>query len=237
MVLQCAKNEKSRFPASVEASARRGRISHHVGLTARRSPVYTRLKSQCGRSREARASCTCGPIDGIGTEGEISSTSCYNNTMSSSTTVPIQIVARSPKVYRAMKREPIDNLPVIGFTSSSELGARPGVDITVDPVGNVVLDKSGMSVSPEWRKLEFTRIPKRLRHIVPGATGANSTSCFTIGNGPFQRAVVSDGLELIPDEGQVPVSHGVIAPTRVVLLAQYQSDIENTRAAWQIDET
>lgn len=152
--------------------------------------------------------------------------------MSSTTAAPSQ----RPKVYRAMKRDLADNLPVVGSTSSSELGARPGVDITVDAAGNVVLDDSGMSVAPGWRDLDFTRIPGRLRHIVPGATGANGSSCYTMGDGPFQNGVVARGLQLIPDQGQAPVTHGVIAPTQVVPLAGYQTDLENTRAAWQIDE-
>ena len=97
--------------------------------------------------------------------------------MSSTTAPPTQ----PPKVYRAMRRDTADNLPIVGATSSSELGARPGIDITVDSAGNAVLDASGMSVAPGWRDLPFTRIPKRLQHIVPGATGANSTSCFTMG--------------------------------------------------------
>ena len=88
--------------------------------------------------------------------------------MSSTTAPPTQ----PPKVYRAMKRNPADNLPVVGATSSSELGARSGVDISVDAAGNVVRDGTGMSVSAAWRNL-----------------------------------------------------------------AQYQTDLENTRAAWQIDET
>jgi hypothetical protein len=134
-----------------------------------------------------------------------------------------------------MRRDPADNLPVVGSNSSSELGARPGVDITIDPAGNVVLDASGMSVAPGWRNLKITRIPKRLRHIVPGAKGPNSTTCFTMGVGPFQNGIVANGLELIPDQGQAPV-HGVIAPVQVVPLAQYQTDLQNTRAAWQIDE-
>jgi hypothetical protein len=136
-----------------------------------------------------------------------------------------------------MKRDLVDNLPIAGSTSSSELGARPGIDITVDVAGNVVLDATGMSVAPRWRDLHFTRLPKRLRHIVPGATGANSTSCFTMGIGPFQNGVVANGLELIPDQGQAPVIHGVIAPVQVVPLAQYETDLANTRADWQIDET
>ena len=131
----------------------------------------------------------------------------------------------------------MDGLPVVGSTSSSELGVRSGIDITIDEMGNVVLDGSGMSVAPGWRDLDFTRIPKRLGHIVPGARGANSMSCYVMGVGLFQNGIFANGLELIPDEGPATVTHGVVAPVQAVLFAQYQTDLENTRAAWQIDET
>jgi hypothetical protein len=136
-----------------------------------------------------------------------------------------------------MKRDPVDGLPALGTTSSSELGVRPGVDITVDGAGYVVLDASGMSVAPNWRDLIPSRIPRRLRHIVPGARGPNNTSCYTLGAGPFQRGGIATGLELIPDQGPAPVRHGVIAPVQVVSLIAYQADLGNTRAAWEIDES
>lgn len=135
-----------------------------------------------------------------------------------------------------MKSDPEDQLPVVGAASSAELGARPGIDITVDAVGNVVLDAGGMSVAPRWQDLPFPRILKRLRHIVPGATGANSAACFSLGVGPFQRGIIAHGLELIPDQGQDAARHGVIAPVEVVSLDRYQTDLAKTRADWRIDE-
>lgn len=135
-----------------------------------------------------------------------------------------------------MRLDPADNLPVVGSMSSSELGARSGIDITVDAAGSVVLDASGMSVAPAWRDLDFTRIPKRLKHLVPGAAGSNTTHCFTMGIGPFQNGMVAKGLELIPDQGPARITHGVIAPVQIVALAQYQADLASTRANWQIDE-
>jgi hypothetical protein len=150
-------------------------------------------------------------------------------------TLPPTRPAEAPKVYRAMRRDLTDDLPVVGSSSSAELGARSGMDITVH-AGNVVLDGGGMSVAPDWRKLPFTRIPRRLRSIVPGATGANNTSCFTMGIGSFQRGVIAKGLELIPDQGQGPITHGVVAPIEVISLLEYQTNLENTRAAWRIDE-
>src|SRR5262249_33944146 len=100
--------------------------------------------------------------------------------MSSPTVAAGSTPVEPPKCYGAMRRDPADNLPVVGTTSSSELGASPGVDITVDGAGNVVLDASGMSVSPGWRDLAPSRIPKRLRHIIPGAKGTNDLSCYTL---------------------------------------------------------
>lgn len=58
-----------------------------------------------------------------------------------------------------------------------------------------------------------------------------------LGDGPFQRGIIASGLELIPDQGSAPIHHGVIAPVQVVPLAEYQLDLQNTRAAWKIDET
>ena len=94
-----------------------------------------------------------------------------------------------------------------------------------------------MSVAPRWRDLPFTRIPKRLRAIVPGALGSDSTSCYAMGTGPFLDGTVAKGLELIVDTVPPPVTHGVISPVQVVQFADYQTDLENTRDAWQIDET
>ena len=134
-------------------------------------------------------------------------------------------------------RRAADGLPVVGSTSWSELGVRPGIDITMNATGNVDVDGSGMSVVPGWRDLRIYRIPKRLRHLKPGAKADDSVSCFTLGVGPFQNGLVACGLELIPDRGPAPVTHGVIAPVQAVPLSKYQTDLENTRAAWQIDET
>ncbi len=143
----------------------------------------------------------------------------------------------APKVYRVMKRDPSDNLPVVGSTNSAELGVRPSIDIIVNQAGNVEINAGGMSVAPQWRDLEFTRIPKRLRPIVRGAIGSNSSSCYKMGVGPFESGVVAEGLVLIPDEGKAPVTHGVIAPIQVVSITKYQMDLEKTRNSWQIDET
>jgi hypothetical protein len=135
-----------------------------------------------------------------------------------------------PRVYRTMKKDP-DGRPKEEPTPKG-LGVRP-TDITVDEDGYVVLDGNGMSVAPGWRVLQLYRIPSRLRGIVQGARGPDDTFCFAMGDGPFKRGVLASGLELIPDTA----THGSLAPSEVVPLAQYQADISATRAAWEEDET
>jgi hypothetical protein len=136
-----------------------------------------------------------------------------------------------PLVFRAMKRD-ADGLPTVA-QSGSGLGVRPGIDVDVDAQGNVLVNGKGMSVSPEWRVISIVRIPRRLRHIVPGARGSNNTFCFRTGDGPFQQGAFAQGLDLVPDTP----THGCIAPSQPVPLAQYQDDLAVSRPQWQVDES
>jgi hypothetical protein len=136
-----------------------------------------------------------------------------------------------PLVFRAMKKDD-DGLPVVE-QSASGLGIRPGVDADLDAQDNVIANGKGMSVSPGWRVMPITRIPKRLRTIVRGARGSNRTSCFRFGDGQFLGGPLAKGLELVPDTP----THGCIAPMATVPLAQYESDLAATRSGWQVDES
>ena len=140
-----------------------------------------------------------------------------------------------PRVYRAMKRV-ADDLPEVGTANSSQLGARPGPDVTVDAANNVVLDGKGMSVAPAWRDLDYTRIPRRLHSKLLGAAGPNSSACFAHGTGPFQAAAINVNLVLAPDPGAGPVTHGVVSPSQVMPEAQYNGAIAATRPNWVVDE-
>ncbi|HWY85710.1 MAG TPA: hypothetical protein VNX28_03245 [Gemmataceae bacterium] len=131
-----------------------------------------------------------------------------------------------PEVFRAMRQDP-DGLPTVAAAANS-LGVRVGTDIDVDGQNNAVVNHKGMSVAPRWRDLPIFRIPKRL-----GGQGKNDTHCFKTGVGAFQRAVFAAGLEFLPDSP----THGVIRPSQLIPLAQYEADLAATRAAWQIDET
>jgi hypothetical protein len=90
-----------------------------------------------------------------------------------------------------------------------------------------------MSVSPNWRDISVVRIPKRLRHLHPGARGSNNVSCFRFGSGPFERGVFAEGLMLEPDSER----HGVVAPAETTTLANYEAALEATRPNWIVDES
>jgi hypothetical protein len=94
-----------------------------------------------------------------------------------------------PRVSRVMKKE-ADDLPRVGPT---DLGIR-SVDVDVDTQNHVIVNGKGMSVAPTWRDININRIPKRLRPIMPGAGGANSTFCFRIGSGPFLQGSFANAL-------------------------------------------
>jgi len=133
-----------------------------------------------------------------------------------------------PQVFRVMRRD-ADGLPTVA-PSASALGVRPGTDIDVDAQNNAVVNNKGMSVSPAWRMISIFRIPKRLDSR---GQGKNNTFCFRRGAGAFQQSAFAAGLELFPDSP----THGVVRPTQLIALAQYEADLAATRADWQIDET
>lgn len=130
-----------------------------------------------------------------------------------------------------MKRVVADDLPEVGTANSSQLGARPGPDVSVDAANDVVLDGKGMSVVPAWRDLDYGRIPRRLHPKLYGATGSNSCACFAHGAG-----AINADLILAPDAGAGSVTHGVVSPSRVMPEAQYNGAIAATRPNWVIDE-
>ena len=134
-----------------------------------------------------------------------------------------------PRVFRVMRKES-DGLPRVSPTG---LGVRPGIDVDLDGQNNVLVNGKGMSVAPNWRDINVTRIPRRLRAIVPGAGGSNNTFCFRTGSGPFVQGPFANGLILMPDSP----THGNVVPAQVVPLSAYEADLAATRPNWQEDET
>lgn len=141
-----------------------------------------------------------------------------------------------PRIVRPMIVEP-DGLPRIG-TRSKCLGVRgpndPHADVAVDPAGNVILDGRGLSVSADWRQLPGHLIPEHLDDGHNGASG-RTMRVFIHGTGSFAPGPVAKGLELISKPKSATA--GVVAPTALVPLAQYQQDLAATRADWIIDES
>jgi hypothetical protein len=89
-----------------------------------------------------------------------------------------------------------------------------------------------MSVARHWTKLELHRIPKRLRTVVPGATGSDSTLCWRIGDGPFASGALDLELSVRVDSDP----HGLLEPATLMPLEQYESALAKTQAAWIVDE-
>jgi len=129
-----------------------------------------------------------------------------------------------------MRKDAADGKPALG---DRDLGVRPGIDVDVDALNNVLVNGKGMSVAPNWRNISPNRIPRRLRPLWPGAAGSNSKTCFRCGDGPFVQGPFANGLTLEPDSA----THGNVAPAQAVQLATCQGDLAATKADWEEDET
>jgi hypothetical protein len=138
-----------------------------------------------------------------------------------------------PRIYRAMMVD--GGKPRIG-SSATTLGVRlpPSLhyDMTVEADGTVRPGNGGMSVAPGWRVLPPYRIPKRLKHLAPGACGNDQLACWGMGVGPFQQVPVAPRLNLLPDSSQ----HGVVEPAAIMPVDEYRASLEATQDQWVIDE-
>jgi hypothetical protein len=132
-----------------------------------------------------------------------------------------------PTVYRAMKIDPTDGLPLRG-QSATKLGIRPS-DYDVDPETTVVSKNGqGCSVSPSC-----SQIPQPLRpRKFPGGLGGKTLGCFRLGDGPWQAGTVAPGLELSPDPDDE--NHGFLIPAVPMLLKELEEIMDATRNLWQL---
>lgn len=131
----------------------------------------------------------------------------------------------------------VDGARPLLANSARALGARigngPHDDIPLTGDDEVVPGTGGMSVAPDWRSLPFYRIPRRLRTLVPEATGNNSDACWRLGEGSFADGLFTNGLILRVDSK----IHGLIEPTERCPSSQYLSALQATRNTWEIDES
>ena len=134
-----------------------------------------------------------------------------------------------PRIYRSMARD--GDFPKIGPTAQT-LGARVPGDIP-EQGGIVQPGTGGISVSPSWRNLPTWRIPKRLIHLVAGASGKDTLHCWCMGEGPFVSGAISVGLQLRKDGP----SHALVEPSGAMTVDEYQARLAETQESWQIDES
>jgi hypothetical protein len=126
---------------------------------------------------------------------------------------------RSERLFRTMLKD-ADGGPLCG-NGHCMLGVRVPTDIKPDPDGNVHPGTKGMSVTPR----DPERLPLHLRPEVFG--GVSKLPLFKI-----EEIDLGERLTYEPDTNR-PDRHGVIAPSAVISLADYQSALAATRLAWK----
>ena len=145
-------------------------------------------------------------------------------------------VSNVPRVVRPMRVDP-DNLPTVG-TRSKCLGVReppdPHADVDIDGAGDVLLNRKGLSVTADWKQLPGHLIPEHLDDGFNGASG-RGLRVFVHGAGAFQEGPLATRLELIYKAGKTDT--GLIVPTTLESLKQFQQNLAATRSDWSIDES
>ena len=143
-----------------------------------------------------------------------------------------------PKICRTMWKAE-DDSPTVG-TDSHMLGARitgKQTDISPDSDGNVHPDTGGISVARSINDLLPHLIPKRLRDHFEDAAGSNSRFVWSMGAGEFSEGIVADDLLLRLKPKNAPGKvQGLVEPTSMMMLQEYQSALAATRPRWTIDE-
>ena len=120
--------------------------------------------------------------------------------------------------YRAM-RQASEGRPECGLTART-LGARPEIDLPVDPSGRVHPGAGGMSVAPD----SPAHLPRHRRPPEFGGTGKDVVWCI-------QEENLDPMLRYIPDDVSHP-RHGVIEPAFTMTFEDYQRALERTAPYW-----
>lgn len=137
-------------------------------------------------------------------------------------------------LYRSMKKNPNDGLPVVS-DSSSGLGIRLNTlvnqiednkidkkfDIDVNEDGKVIHSAKGLSVTPnDPYKIPVTLRPKSYKG------GSPNRYIFEI---PTNK--IGTNLAYVPDPKN-PLDHGFLAPSEEMLASDYRDAIIGTRPDW-----
>jgi hypothetical protein len=139
-----------------------------------------------------------------------------------------------PIAFRPMKQDH-DKLPCVA-DSATGLGLRDR-DLTPDENGHVRPGRGGMSVVScidglrrrvAKGKFPPTLIPERLHKRVPGAAGRNNLRVFRIGEGRFERGVLTERVTLEVDVDD----HGTVQPCSIMHVTAFKAAIISTRPMW-----
>ena len=121
-------------------------------------------------------------------------------------------------LYRGMLETP-DGEPAIS-PSARTLGARPHVDIPVDPSDSVHPGTGGMSVAPDTP----SNLPRHRRPPEHGGTGKDPLWSI-------QERELGAHLRYVADAVPVP-RHGVIEPSMPMTFTAYQQALAGTARYW-----
>ena len=116
-------------------------------------------------------------------------------------------------------QETPDGEPAIG-PSARTLGARPHVDISVDPSGSVHPGTGGISVAPDTP----SNLPRHRRPPEYGGTGKDPLWSI-------QERELGTHLKYVADAVPSPI-HGVIEPIISTTFAAYQQALAETAPYW-----
>ena len=139
------------------------------------------------------------------------------------------------RIVRPMKKDPTDPLLPLVAQRFCCLGVRAH-EVDVDAVGNVIVNRRGLSVSEDWRNLPPDIIPIEEDDAVNGACGKKmAIFVHGQGTGPFAEGPVAAGLENCFKPGKTDA--GEVCPVALVPRPQYESDLAATRPDWVIDRS
>lgn len=124
------------------------------------------------------------------------------------------------RLYRAMKRD-ADGKPLCG-TRASELGIRPGVDITADADGQVHPMTGGLSTTPD----DPTLLPPHVRPLNLGGRGM--LPVFVV------DAARLDGALAARRDPQHPRDHVFVEPAFTMALTSLQALLRAGRDHWEV---
>ena len=135
-----------------------------------------------------------------------------------------------PRVFRVMKKDANDNLPVVAQNS---LGARPQTDVDVDAQNNVQVNGKGMSVSPNWRDINHKPHSETKARRRSGGPREQQHVLLSARNRPIRAGSSYER----PDARTRRTTHGNVAPVQVVQFPAYEGYLAATRPDWIEDET